>query len=67
MEPFFGIVAILVVIGSCVGAWKLACRLATHLAVRFLLTVVFALVLIIAGLTAVVAGCVATTGGLDFK
>jgi hypothetical protein len=67
MEPFFGIVALLVVIGSCVGAWKLSCRLAEHIAIRFLLSVVFALVLIVAGLTAVVSGCVATTGGLDFK
>jgi hypothetical protein len=44
MEPLVGIVALLVVIGSCVGAWKLSCRLAEHIAIRFLLSVVFALV-----------------------
>jgi hypothetical protein len=67
MEPVFGILGLVVVIGSCVGAWKLSRFCATHVAVRLLLSVVFALVLIVAGLTAVVAGCVASIGGMDFR
>ena len=67
MENFFGFLAIVVVLASLPGGYWLAKRCTKSAGGRVVLTLVFGVILLVAGLIAVMAGCSAAGGKMDFK
>ena len=67
MESIFGILAWVVLLGCLPCGFLVARRCVKNVAGRVLLTVVFGVVFLVVGLVAVVAGCSAAGGRMDFK
>ncbi|MEI9892705.1 MAG: hypothetical protein WDN28_02015 [Chthoniobacter sp.] len=67
MESFFGILALTVAVASFPAGFWLARRCVENIAGRVLLTLLFGVIIMIAGVIAVVAGCSAIGGKMDFK
>jgi ABC-type sugar transport system permease subunit len=67
MENFFGILAVVVVLAAFPGGYWLARCCAKNIAGRVLLTLLFGIVFMIVGVIAVVSGCSAAGGKMDFK
>jgi hypothetical protein len=67
MDTFFGILAIFVVLASFPGGYWLARCCVKSVGGRVVLTLVFGVVLLVVGIIAVIAGCSAAGGRMDFR
>ena len=67
MESFFGILAWVVLLACLPCGFLVARRCAKNIAGRVVLTLVFGAVFLVVGLIAVVSGCSAAGGRMDFK
>ncbi|HEY3900378.1 MAG TPA: hypothetical protein VGM54_17345 [Chthoniobacter sp.] len=67
MENFFGILALVVALASFPGGYWLARCCVKSVGGRVVLTLVFGVVLLVVGIIAVIAGCSAAGGKMDFK
>jgi hypothetical protein len=67
MENFFGILAVVVVLAALPCGYWLARRCAKNTGGRVVLTLVFGVVFLVAGLIAVISGCSAMGGKMDLK
>jgi hypothetical protein len=67
MENFFGFLAVVVVLAAFPGGYWLARCCAKGVGGRIVLTLVFGAVLLVVGIIAVIAGCSAAGGKMDFK
>jgi hypothetical protein len=67
MENLFGILAIVVAVASFPGGFFLARRLVKGIGARIVLTIVFGTIFLVGGVIAVIAGCSAAGGRMDFK
>ena len=67
MENFFGILAVVVALASFPGGYWLARCCVNNVAGRIVLTLVFGVILLVVGVIAVIAGCSAAGGKMDFK
>ena len=67
MENFFGILAVVVALASLPCGFLLARLCTKSTGIRIVLTIVFGATVLVAGLIAVVAGCSAMGGKMDFK
>jgi hypothetical protein len=66
MESFFGVLAWVVLLGCLPCGFLLARRCVKNVAGRVVLTLVFGVVFLVIGLIAVVSGCTAMGGKMDF-
>jgi hypothetical protein len=67
MENFFGILALAVALASFpVGYWLARCCV-KNVGGRVVLTLLFGVIFMVVGVVAVVAGCTAAGGKMDFK
>lgn len=67
MDQFFGFLAIAVMLASFPGGYWLARRCAKNTGGRVVLTLLFGVILLVVGVIAVIAGCSAAGGKMDFK
>jgi hypothetical protein len=67
MENFFGILAAIVALGSLPAGYFLARCCVANVAGRVLLTLLFGAIILVVGVIAVVSGCSAAGGKMDFK
>ena len=67
MENFFGCLAIAVMLAAFPGGYWLARRCVKNIGGRIVLTLLFGVIIMVGGLTAVVAGCSAAGGRMDLK
>jgi len=67
MENFFGILALAVALASFPGGYWLARCCTKSVGGRVVLTLVFGAILLVVGVVAVIAGCSAAGGKMDFK
>jgi hypothetical protein len=67
MENFFSFLAIVVLLASFPGGYWLAKRCTKSVGGRVVLTLVFGVILLVVGIVAVIAGCSAAGGKMDFK
>jgi hypothetical protein len=67
MDTLFGILALLVALASFPGGYWLARCCVKNVGGRIALTLLFGVVFLVVGVIAVVAGCSAVGGKMDFK
>jgi hypothetical protein len=67
MEDLFGVLAIIVLLAAFPGGFFLARRLVKGTGGRIVVTVVLGVIFIVGGLIAIMAGCSALGGKVDFK
>jgi hypothetical protein len=67
MESLFGVLAWVVLLGCLPCGFLAARRCTKNVAGRVLLTLVFGAIFLVIGLIAVVSGCSAMGGRMDFK
>ena len=67
MENFFGCLAIAVILAAFPGGYWLARCCVKNIGGRIALTLLFGVVLMVVGVIAVVSGCSAMGGRMDFK
>ncbi len=67
MENFFGILALVVALASFPGGYWVARCCVKNTGGRIVLTLVFGAIFLVGGVIAVIAGCSAAGGRMDFK
>ena len=67
MENFFGILALAVALASFPGGYWLARFCVKNVGGRIVLTLLFGVVFLVVGVIAVISGCSAAGGKMDFK
>lgn len=67
MENLFGFLALAVVLAAFPGGYWLARRCVKNIGGRIALTLLFGVVLMVVGVIAVVSGCSAAGGKMDFR
>ena len=67
MDSFFGILALAVALAAFPGGYWLARCCVKNVGGRIVLTIVFGIILLVVGVIAVISGCSAAGGKMDFK
>jgi len=67
MENFFGCLAIVVMLASFPGGYWLARCCVKNVGGRVVLTLLFGVIIMVVGVVAVISGCSAAGGRMDFR